>query len=293
MDLSIIIVNYGTYKLTKNTINSILKQKIDFEYEIFLVDSNSPDNSFFKLKEYFEDEIKKGLIKPIASDFNRGFAYANNIAIKNSSAKYILLLNSDTIVKKDTLNNVMRSMLNDENIGVLGCKVLLEDGSLDKASKRSFPDPTNSFYRLFGLAKLFPNNKKFTKYNISDLDDNGVYEVDSLTGAFMLVRSEAIKKVGLLDETFFMYGEDIDWCYRIKKEGWKILYYGKSEIIHLKGASSKKKRGKLIYEFYRAMYVFYNKHYKNKYSILTRVTVYCGIAILFLLKIILNLFKKN
>ena len=136
-------------------------------------------------------------------------------------------------------------------------------------------------------------NKKFNEYNLSYLDENGIYEVDSLMGAFMLVRCVAIHQVGLLDENFFMYGEDIDLCYRIKKAGWKVVYNGTSEIIHYKGASSKKKKSKLIYEFYRAMYLFYNKHYRKKYSIATTILTYIGIGLIFLLKIFLNLFKTK
>ena len=293
MDLSIIIVNYKTYELTKQTINSVIDKKHEFSFEIIMVDNCSKDNSYDKLKSSFKNEIEDGLIKFIANDRNDGFAVANNIGIKIAKGDFILLLNSDTLVKNRAIEYTLNYIKNHTDVGAIGSKVVLTDGTLDKACKRSFPEPKNSFYRLFGLAKLFPNNKKFNEYNLNYLDDNGVYGVDSLVGAFMLIRKVAIDQVGLLDEDFFMYGEDIDLCYKIKKAGWKIIYYGKSEIIHYKGASSKKKKSKLIYEFYRAMYLFYNKHYRKKYSITTTIVTYMGIGFIFLLKIILNIFKTK
>ncbi|MDR2966330.1 MAG: glycosyltransferase family 2 protein [Methanobacteriaceae archaeon] len=291
MDLSIIIVSYETYELTKQTINSVIDTNHEFSFEIITVDNCSKDNSYNQLKSAFKKESENNLIKFIANDKNEGFAVANNIGIKIAKGDFILLLNSDTIVVDQTIENTLDYIKKNIDVGVIGSKVILSDGTLDKACRRSFPEPKNSFYRLFGLAKLFPNNKKFNQYNLSYLDENGIYEVDSLTGAFMLLRKVAIDQVGLLDEDFFMYGEDIDYCYRIKKAGWKIIYYGNSEIIHYKGSSSKKKKSKLIYEFYRAMYLFYNKHYKNEYSIVTTIVTYIGIGFIFLLKLLLNILK--
>lgn len=297
MDLSIIIVNYGTYKLTKEAIDSILKYPPKSDFEIFLVDNASKDNSYEKLRNNFKNEIEKGIIKTIANSTNDGFAVANNLAIKKARGNFILLLNSDTIVKKDTLNLCLKYIKNHPDVGVLGCKISLPNGKLDKACKRNFPNPKNSFQKLFGFSTIFSkhgeNNNNTNSYNLDNLDDNGVYEVDCLVGAFMLLRKSTINEVGLLDENFFMYGEDIDWCYRIKEKGWKVIYYGKAEIIHYKSASSKKQKSKLIYEFYRAMYLFYNKHYQDKYSIFTKIVVYLGIAILLIIKLFLNIFKKN
>ena len=236
MDLTIIIVNYQTYKLTKNTIQSILENPCKYTYQIILVDNASTDDSIEKLENDYKDNNK---IKIIKSKTNGGFAYGNNLALKQTQSKYTLLLNSDTIVKPDTLNQCLEYMEKDSKIGALGCKVSLPTGDLDKACKRSFPNPVNSFYKLFHI----PNkNTGKNNYNLDNLPDDGVYEIDCLVGAFMLIRKEAIESVGLLDESFFMYGEDIDYCYRIKNDGWKIVYYGKAEIIHYKGASSKKQK---------------------------------------------------
>lgn len=283
MDLSIIIVNYNTFLLTKDTINSILQYSYPFTVEIIVVDNNSTDNSFKNLKEYFKGKN----IKFIKSEENNGFAAGNNQGIKKAKGRYLLLLNSDTIVKENTLENIYNYMEKHENVGAIGCKVVLKNGELDKACKRSFPNPYNAFSRLFHI------KTKNNDYNLDGLDDDGIYEIDCLTGAFMFIRKEALNNSGLLDETFFMYGEDIDLCYRIKQSGWKIMYYGKSEILHYKGASSKKQKAKLIYEFYRAMYIYYKKHNWGSNSIFLNVLVVIGISLLCVLKLFLNLFKRK
>ena len=284
MDLSIVIVNYQTFELTKNTINSIFEYDYPFSYEILVVDNASSDDSLAKLQEYFNDKVKF-----IASTENNGFAAGNNQALRIANGKYVLLLNSDTIVWEGTLENIYNYMEKHTDVGACGCRVLLENGELDKACKRSFPNVKNSFFRLFHI----PTNSKDNDYNLDDLPDGEIYEIDCLTGAFMFMRTDALNQVGLLDETFFMYGEDIDLCYRIKNGGWKIIYYGESKITHLKGASSKKQKSKLIYEFYRAMYIYYKKHHAKENSFIVNIVVYLGIAFLCILKLFLNLFKKK
>lgn len=287
MDLSIIIVNYRTFELTRNTIESVLNSSLSCDYEIIIVDNASGDGSLENLKDFFADESR---VRFIPSSVNGGFAYANNLAIRDSNPEYYLLLNSDTIVEDNTLTEALNYIQSHEDVGALGVRVCLEDGQLDKACRRSFPNPTNSFYRLFHIPS---HNDSSDNYNLDDLDDSGIYEIDCLTGAFILMRSKVMDEIGPLDETFFMYGEDIDLCYRIKKAGYKIVYYGKVKITHLKGASSKKQKNKLIYEFYRAMYIFYHKHYRDRYSPLLNGLVYIGIALLLIVHLVLNLFKKS
>lgn len=292
MDLSIIIVNYQTYDLTKQAINSIVDKDHPFSYEIFLVDNNSQDGSFEKLQEDFKKQSADGLINFIKNTHNNGFANANNLALKKSNSKYVLLLNSDTLVIDDCLAKCVNYMEQDDSIGALGCKVLLPDGSLDKACRRSFPTFSVSFYRMTGLSSLFPKSKRFGQYNLTYLDENKTYPVDCLTGAFMMVRSEVVHSVGLLDEDFFMYGEDIDWCYRIKASNWRILYYSGAEIVHFKGSSSQKNEVKLTVEFYKAMYIFYNKHYRSQYPWIITFITYLGIGAICGMRILGNFFKK-
>lgn len=284
MDLSIVILNYQTFELTKNTINSIFEYEYPFSYEVILVDNASADDSLSRLKDYFKDKVIF-----IESRENNGFAAGNNQALKIAKGKYQLLLNSDTIVWENTLQSIYYYMEEHTDVGATGCRVLLESGDLDKACKRSFPNVKNSFFRLFHI----PTKSEDDNYNLNNLPDDGIYEIDCLTGAFMFIRKEALDEVGFLDETFFMYGEDIDLCFRIKQAGWKIVYYGKSKITHLKGASSKKQKSKLIYEFYRAMYIYYKKHHANESFFITNFVVYVGIALLCILKLFLNLFKKK
>lgn len=286
-ELSIIIVNYSTYKLTKQAIESVINQENPFSYDIYVVDNASADGSLGKLQEDF---AHKDFIKFIQNTENRGFAHANNLAMTQSSSKYVLLLNSDTQVRENCLLDCLNYMESELETGALGCKILLPDGTLDKACKRSFPDVGVSFYRMTGLSFLFPKSKRFGRYNLMYLVESEIHEVDSLSGAFMMVRREAIDDVGLLDEDFFMYGEDIDWCYRIKEAGFKVVYYGKAEINHYKGGSGR--QSKVLYEFYNAMRLFYDKHYRDKNPLIITYVVYAGIWGTYGFKKLLNLFKS-
>ncbi len=293
MDLSIIIVNYRTYDLTKQTIESVISKEHPFSYEIYLVDNASSDGSLEKLQEDFQKQSADGLIKFIANTTNSGFANANNLAIQQSTARYVLLLNSDTVIINDCLSKSINFIEKDQKIGALGCKVLLANGKLDKACRRSFPTFSVSAYRMLGLSRIFPKSKRFGKYNLTYLDENQTYEVDCLVGAFMLVRADVIHQVGLLDEDFFMYGEDIDWCYRIKQRGWKIVYYADAEIIHYKGGSKNSpEKSRLTREFYRSMVLFYNKHYRDTYPWIINGITYLGIGVICRLKIFINILKK-
>lgn len=286
MDLSIIIVNYNTKDLLMQTIQSIIDTSKNINYEIIVSDNNSTDGSIEMVKEKFPQ------VKLIENKENLGFPKGNNVAIRQSKGRYILLLNSDTVVLEDCLSKCIGYMDVSKNIGVLGCKVVLKDGSLDHACKRGFPTPEASLFYILKLHKFFPKVEKFNQYDLGCLDEDKVSEVDSLMGAFMILRREVIEKVGLLDEQFFMYGEDIDWCYRIKQAGWQVVYYPEAKIIHYKGASSRKKPYKTLYEFHRAMILFYNKHYRLNYNIGITILVYIGVYIKFILSLLKNLIKK-
>lgn len=287
MDLSIIIVNYNTKKLTLDCIKSIYKSKTNYQYEILVVDNNSRDDSVRVLKDTFKNIIL------IQNKENVGFAKANNQAMKISKGRYILLLNSDTIVRENTLDTIIKFMEENDDVGSTGCKVVLPNGELDKACHRGFPTPEASFFYMTGLAKRFPNNPKFNSYHKSYLHMDEIHEIDCLVGAFMMVRRKTIEEVGMLDETYFMYGEDIDWCYRIKKAGWKIYFNPNVSIVHYKGASSRKKPFKIVYEFYRAMFIFHKNHFASKYNMFINLLVYLGITLKLSLAIITNGFKRS
>ncbi|MEK4512988.1 glycosyltransferase family 2 protein [Paenibacillus sp. FSL K6-2524] len=282
MDLSILILNYNTCRLTLDCLQSVFDSRTVFNYEVIVVDNASSDDSVEVIgKEY------PG-ITLIANRENTGFAKANNQAMEIAKGRYVLLLNSDTIVQPDTLQTMVSYMDEHPDLGASGCKIILPNGSLDKACRRGFPTPSASFYYAFGFSKFFPDNPKFNQYQLGYMDPNETYPIDCLVGAFMMVRRETIQQVGGLDETFFMYGEDIDWCYRIKEAGWGIHYHPATYIVHYKGASSRRKPLKIIYEFHRAMWVFHRKHYKRKYSWITNTAVYSGISVKFTLSLLKN-----
>ena len=192
MDLSIIIVNYNTSKLIIQALNSVYKNSKNINFEIIVVDNASKDDSVEMIKKHFPQVIL------IQNNENLGFSKANNIAIKRSIGEYILLLNSDTIVMEDTLTKMIEYMNDNPDVGASGCKVVLPDGSLDKACKRSFPTPQNALYNALKLDRLFPQSKVFGEYNLTYLDENEIHDVDCLVGAFMMVRREVIEQVGLL-----------------------------------------------------------------------------------------------
>src|SRR5690625_4788335 len=287
MDVSILIVNYNTVELTIRAIESVYRSETTYQYELILIDNASSDGSVERIGTIFPD------LKLIANEDNVGFAIANNQGMRIAQGRYVLLLNSDTEIESDTLQVMMDYMDRHPDVGASGCKVLLPDGSLDKACKRGFPTPSASLYHMSGLSRIFPKNPRFNQYQLGHLSPEESYEVDSLVGAFMVVRQATIDEVGLLDELFFMYGEDIDWCYRIKEAGWKIVYYPQTKIMHYKGASSRKKPLKIIYEFHRAMWLFHHKHYAKKYSFVFNGIVYSGIYAKLCLSLLINQLRKR
>ncbi|WP_438434753.1 glycosyltransferase family 2 protein [Gorillibacterium sp. sgz500922] len=273
MDLSIIILNYKTRRLTLDAVASVYQSVTDYAFEIILVDNASGDGLLEEAADRYPEIVR------IANAENVGFARANNQGMRAARGRYLLLLNSDTVVEPDTLDEMVRFMDRHPQVGASGCKILLPDGQLDKACKRGFPTPSASFYYAFGISRLFPKNPKYNGYQMGHLDPDLSQPIDCLVGAFLMVRREAYEQVGGLDEAFFMYGEDIDWCYRIKQAGWENWYHPAVRIIHYKGASSRRKPVKIVYEFHRAMALFHRKHYAKKYSALTNLAVYAGIGV--------------
>lgn len=291
MKLSIIIVNYNTYALTKQTIESVIEKEQPFTYEIILVDNDSKDGSIEALEEELKKHTETGLIHIIKNSANLGFAKANNIGMKVAKGEYILLLNSDTKVHGNCLEACLKQMESQPEIGALGCKVVLPDGTLDHACKRGFPTPQASLYYFLKWDKKDPI--KYGQYDALHLGEDEVGEVDVLMGAFMLMPKRVLDEVGLLDEIFFMYGEDIDLCFRIKEAGYKILYYPKERITHFKGGSSKRRRHKVIFDFHHAMWIFYKKNYFKRYNLLVSGLVGLGIWCKCLLELTKNSLKPK
>ncbi|MGC9354325.1 MAG: glycosyltransferase family 2 protein, partial [Mariniphaga sp.] len=272
MELSVIIVNYNVKHFLEQCLHSVLKASKTISTEIFVVDNNSADGSTQLVKEKFPQ------VHLIENKDNVGFSKANNQAIRLAKGKYILLLNPDTVVEEDTFSKVIRFMDEHPDAGGLGVKMIDGKGNFLPESKRGLPTPWVAFCKMFGLSKLLPKSKKFGKYHLSYLDDNETHEVEVLAGAFMLLRKETLDKVGLLDETFFMYGEDIDLSYRITQGGNKNYYFPETTIIHYKGESTKKGSLNYVKVFYKAMIIFAQKHFSggkaNAFSLLLNLAIW-------------------
>ncbi len=273
IELSIIIVNFNVKELLEQTLISARKAAHNFAHEIFVVDNASTDGSIGIVRQKFPD------VKLIANKENVGFGKANNQAMRLAQGKFLVILNPDTIVQEDTFSVIIDFFKKNPDAGMAGCKILNPDGSLQLACRRSFPTPWVGFTRIIGLSRIFPKSKVFGKYNLTYLDPDETYEVEAISGSFMMVRKEVAQEVGFFDESFFMYGEDLDWCYRIKEAGWKIYYIPDTKIIHFKGESTKKAGIDLTIEFYRAMRLFVEKHYHSRYFYLPQWFLVLGIVL--------------
>jgi O-antigen biosynthesis protein len=257
MELSVIIVNYNVKHFLEQCLHSVLKASRNLYTEIFVVDNHSADGSTQLVREKFPNVIL------IENKENVGFSKANNQAIKQAKGKYILLLNPDTVVEEDTFRKTIAFMEGHPEAGGLGVKMIDGKGNFLPESKRGLPTPWVAFCKMFGLSKLFPKSKRFGEYHLSYLSDHEIHSVDVLAGAFMMLRGEVLNQTGLLDETFFMYGEDIDLSYRIKKAGYHNYYFPETTIIHYKGESTKKGSLNYVKVFYQAMIIFARKHFSS------------------------------
>lgn len=254
--LSVIIVSYNVADLLRDCLVSVHASR-GVDHEVWVVDNCSSDGSADMVRRDFPD------VHVIESTRNGGYAYANNLALRQATGDYLLLLNPDTVVPPNALAEMVACMDDRPDVGLAGPKLVREDGSLDLACRRSFPSPVVSFYRMVGLSKRFPKSRRFGRYNLTYLDPDQETEVDSVVGAFMLVRRSAVEQVGFLDETFFLYGEDLDWAMRIKRAGWRAIYNPRVTVLHRKAGSSSGDIRRATMEFYRSMLIFYKKHYAS------------------------------
>ena len=258
MKLSVIIVNYNVQHFLEQCLYSVREAASRVPTEVWVVDNSSVDGSVAMVREKFPE------VKVIANTDNPGFSKGNNQAIEQATGEYMLLLNPDTVVEEDTFEKVVRFMDEHPNAGGLGVKMIDGKGNFLPESKRGLPTPDVAFYKIFGLSRLFPKSKRFGRYHLGYLSEEETHEVDVLSGAFMLLRTSVLDKIGLLDEAFFMYGEDIDLSYRITQAGYKNYYFPDTRIIHYKGESTKKSSINYVFVFYRAMVIFAQKHFSEK-----------------------------
>ncbi|MDX1429589.1 MAG: glycosyltransferase [Rhodothermales bacterium] len=292
IDVSVVVVNYNVREFLEQALSSVYRAAADLEVEVFVVYNNSVDGSQELVLAQFPDATL------ISNSSNVGFGAANNMAIRDSSGRYLLILNPDTIVQEDTLATMVDFMDRHPDAGAVGCKIINPDGTFAPESRRAFPTPEVAFYRMSGLSRLFPGSPRFGRYNLTFLPQDEVSEVDALSGSCMMVRRTALSTrltpqsaatlsgddaAGMIpdrlfDEDFFMYGEDLDLCYRIQAAGWKIYYTPETQIIHYKGESTRKGDLRYVKLFYGAMLLFAEKHFRER-SLLFRAAIRIAIMI--------------
>ncbi|MBK9014580.1 MAG: glycosyltransferase [Saprospiraceae bacterium] len=286
--LTTIIVNYNVRHFLEQCLLSVRKANPNGDFgDVWVVDNASSDDSVQMVRTHFPE------VKLIANPQNTGFAVANNQAIHASIGKYVLLLNPDTVVREDTLTKCVAFMEAHPEAGGLGVKMVDGSGQFLPESKRGFPSPWVAFCKTFGLAAIFPKSKTFGRYHLGYLDKNETHEVDVLAGAFMLLRRSVLDKIGLLDEAFFMYGEDIDLSYRIVQAGYKNYYFADTTIIHYKGESTKKGSLNYVRTFYQAMIIFARKHFHGRQATLFIAMIYGAIWLRAGMTLLGNFFKKS
>jgi GT2 family glycosyltransferase len=271
--LTVIIVNYNVAYFLEQCLLSVFNSKGIEHFEVFVIDNRSSDGSVAMVQEKFPQ------VSLIVNQENVGFSKANNQGIKLAQGKYIVLLNPDTVVEEQTFEKTIAAFEADEQLGGIGVRMVDGKGTFLPESKRGLPTPMVAFYKVFGLSRLFPKSSRFGRYHLTYLSEFETHEVDVLSGAYMGLRHEVLNKIGLLDEAFFMYGEDIDLSYRIQKAGYKNLYLADTTIIHYKGESTKKSSVNYVFVFYRAMIIFARKHFSQNYALLFSLFIHLGIYI--------------
>jgi len=279
MKLSVVIVNYNVKYYLENTIRSVLESANGFQTEIIVVDNASSDGSENYIKKHFPD------VKYIYNQENAGFAKANNQGLKIAVGEYILILNPDTLLMPDTVRVMIDYLSTHHDTAMVSCKVTQPDGRLDNGCRRTFPTAWNSFSHITGLSKFFPKSPLFSAYNLLYLPEDEIAEVDAISGCFMFFKREILERGIYLPEEYFMYGEDLDFCYQIKKSGFKIEYVPLTSIIHYRGQSSRKDRVKLRKHFYQSMNIFVRKNYSSRYSIFFQTILDTGIFLAYLISI--------
>lgn len=292
MKLSIIIPLYNSKNVIEVTLDAVYASKVDFDYEVIIVDDKSPQNEVELIQQKYlsqPDLAAKTII--LANEKNSGFGITNNKGLKEAKGDYILLLNSDTKLDPDNLQIMVDFMETRSDVGAATCKLVMSNGEIDKASRRGEPDLIKSFLRLFGFQKLFP--KLFGGYNQLHKDPNVEGELDACSGAYLMMPRKAYEITGGFDERYFMYGEDLDLCRQIREAGLKIWWYPKTSCLHFRGQSTKKTPQKMLFAFYDAMWIYYKKWYSAKYFHLLDPLVFIGTRLLYYWKSLLNSARKE
>lgn len=269
-DISVITVNRNTRELLAPLLNSVIETADGLSIELVLVDNGSTDGSVELVRQEFPD------VKVIENGANLGFAAANNRGMDESKGRCILLVNTDVVVLPGALRAMWEFLQQDASVGVVGCRVLNPDGSLQLSGK-TFPDPVAALYIGLGIHKILPDNKITNRYYLPIQSYELRQEVDHVSGSCMMINRAATEKVGLFDENFFLYCEDVDWCTRMRAGGFKVFYLPEAQVIHHKGKSSSKESSRMIREYHRSAWYFYRKHYSRSASRLLTAVMFSGI----------------
>ncbi len=281
--LSVIVVNFNGGSTVRQCLEHLWPQIPEGAdgCEVALVDNASSDRSADGLERAFP------ALRIIRNHENVGFARANNQAIVDTTGEYVLLLNPDVVLAPGALSTALAYMDGHGDVSILGPKILLPDGRLDPAAHRSFKTPMTYLYRMAGLSRLFPRNRIFGRYYLTYLDENSIADVDSVVGAFLLIRRSVIDEIGMLDERFFMYCEDEDWCWRVKQAGGRVVYHPGVVAHHRKGSSTRTVPIRMAYHWHRSLYLYHRKNIARRYGAVTNLTVYAGIALSLAAKVVL------
>lgn len=251
--VSVIIVSYNTRELLLQCLDAV-ERGTEVPHEVIVVDNGSRDGSPDAVEQRFPDTV-------VIRQQNVGFGRGNNAGLQQAGGRFVLLLNSDVLVRPQCVDRLADYLLVHPEVGAVGPRLIRPNGELDLACKRGFPTPRASFFRVIGLSRLFRHSRFFNAYNLGNLDEREEHEVDAGTGACLLVRRSTIDQVGFFDPDFFMYGEDLDLCFRIKDGGWKVVYLPTAQAVHLKGQSTRQATNRMLFAFHSAMWTFHSKHY--------------------------------
>jgi GT2 family glycosyltransferase len=270
--LSIVIVSFNCREHLLGCLESLREVARDLTCEVIVVDNASSDRTVAAVRERYPE------VQLLRSSRNRGFAWASNRGLEHATGEHLLLLNPDTVVPPHALARAVRALEERPQVGMLGCKLVRPDGSLDKACKRGFPTPLSSLYYFTGMTRLAPHSRRLARYTAGHIGEDETAVVEAVNGAFMLVRREAVDAVGLLDERYWLYMEDLDWCYRFSQRGWPVLYWPEVEVVHAKaGSSGPHRRWRVNYAFHRGMWLFYRTHYAPTRPFPVTALVWLGI----------------
>ncbi len=287
VDLCVSMVAWNVRELLRSCLDSLFRGTRRVSFSVVVVNNASTENIEGMLRADFpQAEI-------ISNSENVGFARANNQVLRQYAgrARYFLLLNPDTVIEPGAVDELVAYLDQRSDVGISGCKLVKPDGTLDWPCKRSIIRPSMFLYRALGLDTRFPKSRRFGRYQLTYLDEDQIHEVDAVVGAFLLIRAQTVEQIGLLDERFFMYGEDLDWCYRARKAGWKVIYYPKVRALHYKSQSSARSSYLMTYWWYRSLWRVYRKHTAPGYMFAVNWAVWGGLCMMCGLSLARNLLR--